>query len=543
MADSGSPATSTLHSKFLAWIDPLSTVNPPVVLVGAGLSYGLVPTADQYGAEIGPRTIDIQSSLGISASTIPVDATSLYQWADECVAELVSGGASHVDAKVRLARAMGLTTDPRFLAKFNIPSRGTTPRHRVLCRLAREGRIESFWSFNWDCWLESSLESVGIRSGLRSVPAMIAPHGWKLRYVVWFAGESSKTRTDTMLVFKAHGCVRALYESKGDFIVTESEMALALAEQPIERRNRMKSEVADRWLLAVGWSATESYVRELFAEQGEAGLLGEGITIVDLNCSQSGHVEVCASYGVDAAQAAVQVSGGGLGTTDDLLLWIQTLRGFGAIRAACFSYPGLQSVVDEHTALTPSHDHSSFRSSGLVSFVDNWLPAWLRICFLAKAQAHAHSHGNELEVLPTDERDAHIPWAPQADRRDDLMASVGLLSSLKEKYGSWDFEAFPGALWRPSTQEIVIPVPMWAMEADVSSLFLRSLLNHWLDQARIGSVKLLPLDAPAVVVSDPISRRVRIDRWKEAFAACFGRPLLSVASNYEEVDLNWLAAT
>jgi len=540
MAIIGNPLPSSLQSRFTAWIDPLSTINAPIVLVGAGLSYGLVPTADEYGAEIGHRSAEIEAALGVKAATAPVDAKSLYEWADNCIASLVGSGLGQDDAKVRLAQAMGLTTDARFLAKFNIPSRGTTPRHRVLCRLAREGRIESFWSFNWDCWLESSLDSVGLRNGLRTIPTMIAPHGWKLRYVVWFAGASSGTRTDTMPIFKAHGCVRALYDAKGEFIVTASEMALPLAQQPVERRNRMKGEVSDRWLLAIGWSATEAYVRELFAEQGAAGVLHEGVTIVDLNCTQPGHLEVCSSYGVNPTDAAVSVTGRAPGTTDDLMLWIQTLRGLSAIRAACSSYPNLQSEVDQQAALTPSHDDARFRESGVVSFLDDWLPAWLRICFLAGAQEHAHAQGNELEVLPVDERDAHIPWSPLTGR-DDLMASVGLMISLKGKYGAWDFEKFPGALWRSSTQEIVVPVPGWAAEPDISALSLKSLLNHWLDEARISSIRLLPLDAPAVPTPDLRTRAARIERWKEAFATCFTRPYLSVASNYEEVDLAWLA--
>lgn len=538
MANAGALTESNLRETFSAWIDPLSTHTPPVVLVGAGLSYGLVPTADEYGQEIGKRCREIEAKLGVAAITAPIDAATLYQWAGECIDGLKAKGVVESKAKLDLAREMGLTTDARFLSKANIPSRGTTPRHRVLSRLAREGRVASFWSFNWDRWLETSLESVGLRRGERASAVLAAPPEWRLRYMVWFSGANFSIRVETVPIFKAHGCVQALFESKGEFVVTADEMAMPLSAQPTERKERMKKYVSDQGVVAIGWSATEGYVRELFTELGQAKLLADRLAIVDINPHQPNHMEVCKSFKADPIAAGVIVKGVGPGTTDDLLLWIQTLRGCNAIRAACNNYPMLQAIVDAQASEMEGFDGAAFLGGSLVSVVDSWLPTWLRICFFSGAQSHRFTPGNELEVLPSEERDAHIPWAPLSDEREDLIAAASVLRAACENAKNWDFELFPGGFWQPSSQQLVLPVPIWADPDRVSSTYMRPIVGQWRDCSRISKIQLLPLDSPARLVEKGEDRLQRIQLWKESLAACFRHPHLSVASNFGDLELS-----
>jgi len=540
MTGSGVVDGYDLRTKFAAWIDPLSTILPPVVIAGAGLSYQLVPNANEYGAEIGGRSANIEAALGISTLLIPVDAPTLYEWAGLCITALVAVGLAEADAKVRLAREMGLTTDPRFLSKANVPSRGTTPRHRVLSRLAREGRIESFWSFNWDCWLETSLESVGLRRGPRSGSALIAPPGWCLRYQVWFSGANSLVSTDTTSVFKAHGCVQALYDSNGEFVITAEEMARPLSEQPQERIHRMRKQISDRYVVTIGWSAAEGYVRQFFHELSASGMLNGRLAIVDINTSGDGHAEICKSFKTDTAGAGVKVNGSSPGSTDDLLLWVQTLRACESIRAACADYPVLQKEMDRRFSRADDFYESNTEQSSLISLIDNWLPAWLRICFFVGAQSHRFTAGNEFEVLPTEQRDAHIPWAPLSDRRDDLMSALSVLNIVKAKDSRWDLETFPGALWDSLSQELIIPVPIWAASDNVSSIQIKPITEGWRDRARISSVKILALDAPACELVDIPDRSVRLQRWKESIAACFSRQYLALTSNYEDIEISRL---
>jgi hypothetical protein len=290
-------------------------------------------------------------------------------------------------------------------------------------------------------------------------------------------------------------------------------------------------------VIAIGWSATEGYVKELFAERSASGLLSDQLTIVDLKPDQPGHIEVCASFGVEPKVASVPVKGSGPGTTDDLLLWVQTLRGCNAIRAACDGFPSLQGEIDRQALETPDFEEARFESASLVSAIDNWLPAWLRMCFFVRAQSHRFTAGHELEVLPTEQRDAHIPWAPLSDRRDDLISAASIINILAGR-GAWDFEQFPGAFWNPSRQELVLPVPIWAMPDDVSAVHLKSLTNDWRDQSRIASIKLLPLDVPSQPLADSAVRLGRIQRWKEALAECFSHRFLGSASNFGDIELS-----
>ncbi len=342
-----------------------------------------------------------------------------------------------------------------------------------------------------------------------------------------------------MLVYKAHGCVKALYDQKGEFIVTASEMAAPLKQQPPARTERMRKQVSDRQVIAIGWSATEGYVKQLFAELGETGALHQ-LTIVDLKADQPGHLEVCKSFKVDPVIAGVPVKGSSPGTTDDLLLWIQTLRGCNAIRTACDGIANLQRDIEKGMSNSAPFGTGFLATATLVSAIDNWLPAWLRMCFFVRAQTHRFTTGNEMQVLPTEQRDAHIPWAPLSDRRDDLVSAASLIGMLLASGDAWDFESFSGALWSPSSQEIILPVPIWTAPDNVSQTFIRPLVNDWRDKSRIASVRILPLDAPALPALTGAERADRLLRWKEALADCFGHQSLASASHFDHIELSSL---
>ena len=252
--------------QFRAWIDPQSSLPPPLLIVGAGLSFGLAPNAQQLAKDTSERKVDIESTLGIPAGpAISTDDDDLYVWADHCLKALKSVHAlDEMPAKRRLASAMGLMTDKRFLAQAGVGPRGTTPRHRVLARLARENRIRAVWSFNWDCWLEASFDAVGLRRHDES-NQRIANEGWKIRYHVWFKNEPAHNTIDTQLLFKTHGCVRALQEGQGDFVIAKSEMKAA---QPGSKTTLLRKQIAaDGGAIAIGWAAREPYVVVMFAKQ------------------------------------------------------------------------------------------------------------------------------------------------------------------------------------------------------------------------------------------------------------------------------------
>ena len=516
-----------------------------MVLIGAGLSYGLAPPANNLAKEIADRRSAIEEQFGVETDIHIGCADELYCWAERCLEQKVAGGATEAEAKKLLAEAMGLTTDARFLARENISLRGTTARHRVLSRLAREGRVSALWSFNWDCWLEMSLESVGLRAGERK-GGTLSPLEWKLRYLVWVESMAGPARSDSIPLFKAHGCLRALVEGRGDFVISKGEMERDLSQQPPGRVDLMKAQVGGKWTVALGWSASEGYVRQLLDEQGVKGLLGDRITIVDVNPARAHHEEVCASYKCDLHASGRVVNGTTPGSTDDLFLWIQTHRGLAAIREALTDGGQLQKTLSGLEALAPVFDDPKLHEFWCVSFLDSWLPVWLKTCFMTGAQDYRVRPGREAEILPSDQRDAHIPWGLDPYSRKDFQAAASLMTALESdlEVSEWDFEAFPGALWSRVQQKLVVPVPVWVDLDRVASVRLKHLVesSHWFEKSRIRCLTLLPLQPEAGTLDDH-EVAARMTRWREAMATLFGQAHLATPDGITVVGLADLAAT
>lgn len=132
------------------------------------MSNEMAPSVSELTNEIRQKHSEIIQQLGINISA--PTGKDFYDWAEEAFNELKNvQHQSNNEAKLHLADAMGVTSDPRFQAKVGMPLRGNTPRHRVVARLAREGRWSTICSLNWDCILETALESVGLAGGKSQV--------------------------------------------------------------------------------------------------------------------------------------------------------------------------------------------------------------------------------------------------------------------------------------------------------------------------------------------------------------------------------------
>ena len=177
------------HS-FPYWSDLGENQSPPALIIGAGFSTPQVRLPYELAIHYAEQQSEIEKKLGIATSfDFKLDRTGkannaddLYCWAGRCVEELTKvPGATENSAKRNLINAMGLLEDPRFAATANIPLRGTSPRHRVLARFAREGCIHSLWSLNWDLWLEAAFEAVGLIRENSAFPNRSdgLPTGWK----------------------------------------------------------------------------------------------------------------------------------------------------------------------------------------------------------------------------------------------------------------------------------------------------------------------------------------------------------------------------
>ena len=166
-------ASNSIHMqpphKFPSLTDPRSSIKP-VLLIGAGMSAGIAPMPHEFVKELAPRQQELETQFGCSTSGTNIDpdkASTLYLWADAIINALLQ---QHMEkrSKEGVGECYWYHNRSRWRGRTGIPLRGNTPRHRVVARLVREGRWHALWSLNWDCILESALESWGcqrIREG------------------------------------------------------------------------------------------------------------------------------------------------------------------------------------------------------------------------------------------------------------------------------------------------------------------------------------------------------------------------------------------
>jgi hypothetical protein len=124
-----------------------------LLVIGAGMSKGLVPVAEALVTERGPSAA---AALGCLP---PSRDEKLDHWADAAIQFLNDRG--DMIPKLTLAKALGLFSEDRWLGTSE--TERNRPRHRVVARFAREGLWEQIWSLNWDCVQESALINVGIQ--------------------------------------------------------------------------------------------------------------------------------------------------------------------------------------------------------------------------------------------------------------------------------------------------------------------------------------------------------------------------------------------
>lgn len=79
--------SAELLAQFEPWTDPTNNEHAPMVLIGAGLSFGLAPRADDLALEVGERRLEIEKSFGVDTGHASIDCTKqLYRWAEQCLA-------------------------------------------------------------------------------------------------------------------------------------------------------------------------------------------------------------------------------------------------------------------------------------------------------------------------------------------------------------------------------------------------------------------------------------------------------------------------
>ena len=105
----------TIDAQFRAWIGPQRNLQPPLLIVGAGVSPGLVPRAIELVTAMGARKgeIEVERQIAAGQAISPECESDLCAWVSHRLGELVRPtGWLTVAAQRRATRANAPTPAP-----------------------------------------------------------------------------------------------------------------------------------------------------------------------------------------------------------------------------------------------------------------------------------------------------------------------------------------------------------------------------------------------------------------------------------------------
>lgn len=468
-----------------------------VLIAGAGLSCPNLPMVSGLLSELEL----IAQHQGVFVNIGPDDNDYFY-----CLAEAVlnycvdTEGKSKAQSELWLAEELGMLDDRRWFGEVGLPLSGNTPRHRVLARFVVEGRLRAAVILNWDALFEAALESVGLaaRTGL--------PRPWPVTAYARVVEDAHLPLLSRRVfpVIKPHGCVKELEMARRRsrsgqaiepviFKITRSQLSNTTHEQSRIVPTRVNVYVSECPLIAVGWRASESYLREAIISTAEAvhPPAIDAFTLVDLSWHEN-HTEIATAYGKNSNEAFAKVTANGSITIDHLFQWLQARYALKKLIAVVT--PAQRTSLQAHQTLLdrPECDDA------ILSWVDCWLPTWVRLCWRAGVMRGIDPLTNlmiEPWDIPVTPRDVHVPWGSMSNERRDLQAAAKLLIALGSDLNRFNYEQFPGGIWDTSARLLYLPLPGWRGTAQPSDLSgLKPLAEALRGLGFIENIQLIWLD-------------------------------------------------
>lgn len=468
-----------------------------VLMVGAGLSYGIVPmaagllpyaqkTAQELNmADDKFNHIDIESDDG--------KRSAIYYYSDVIL--------SHYPDKLDYATKLGILNDPKWFAKVGLPLRGTTPRHRVVARFARENLLHEIWNYNWDTILESAFESVGFTRG--RYDGINQPWNTLFDSIITY-DDLTATPTDGFFkIYKPHGCLLAMKKAQelqvsnpskskkiaDRFMIGQNELSINTQwteQEPGKTFLSLMHTSLNHHVMIVGWSLPEGYINNKLSEGMQSIQANrEHLAIIDPKFNDKGHATICKRYDLSENDTyfAVNSSQTDL-TTDNLFLALQTK----------YSLKQLLKNTDEESdewntiqnALS-SCDLGSANNT-LLSWADNFLPAWIRLCWRTE---HLKVRTFNPFDIRLEKQDVHIPYQGIETTRIDMEMAATIFHYIQNSKIDWDFSTFAGGLWDYENTRLVIPLP----NATFSTLHVIKPLVKMIEEkvAYITSIAIMPI--------------------------------------------------
>lgn len=471
-----------------------------VLVAGTGLSTPNAPTVD-----------DLKGRLDQVAQTLGVIPTGdFYELAEAVLKSLiVSQGRPDSESRLWLAEKLGMLDDRQWFGGVGMPLSGNTPRHRALARFAVEKRLRAIVSLNWDTLLEAALDSVGLAD---CQPR--SPRPWEVTAHARVVEDNHIPNIGSVHVFpviKPHGCVRDLKDARRrfrltgviqsvTFKLTKLELESLLARQTLVDQT-VQGYVAQCPLIAVGWKATEGYLRNAIIATAKKvqHTTSDAFTLVsrswypNAKSGETYHADIATAYGRAEPESFARAGNLGGPTLDCLLQWLQARHAFSRLIAAA-SPP--QTAVLQHKLQQLAQPNFN---DPILAWTDSWLPTWVRLCWKSGVMTGIVDPitGQKIEPwdIPITPRDIHVPLGGLSVERRDLQAAGKLLVALGNDLGRFNFERFPGGFWDAIIRCLYVPLPGWrgtAQPADLAALkplvealrgmgFVQKIQLVWLD--------------------------------------------------------------
>lgn len=460
-----------------------------VVMIGAGMSYGLVPMANELKKSLELVT----NNLLIKDDTLSAEGDP-YKYADIVLKYI------HNQDKLVLAQNMGIINNPKWFAKVGLPLRGTTPRHRVIARFARENLLHEVWSYNWDTVLESALEAVGFTRGRKD--GIRQPWNTLFDCMITYDNLTAIPTDGFFKVYKPHGCLHAMKKAQELQISNHTE-SKKIADRFMVGYNELSSD--KKWtdqepgatflslmhtslnhhVVVIGWSLPEKYVHDkLEYIMKPIKVEVEHLSIIDPSY-QTGHATIANRYKLNQNDTHFAVSSTQKGlTTDNLFLALQTK----------YSLKQLLKNTDEQSdewntiKNVLSQCDLGNAKNALIYWADDFLPAWIRLCWRT---GHLKVRTFNPFDIRLEKQDVHIPYQGIETIRIDMEMAATIFHYIQNSKINWDFSTFPGGLWDYENTRLVIPLP----NATFSTLHVIKPLVKMIEEkvAYITSIVIMPI--------------------------------------------------
>lgn len=488
----------------------LAGSDPPLLLIGAGMSYGHVPM---------PKTL--AARLMEYFSTRPYIVPTKHATCDDghapegclyCLSENFLGTppatASPDQQRYSLAEQIGLFREEMWVGNVELPFNRNFGRHRAVARLAADARLHCVVSLNWDALLERAFEAIGITK----TQVFLDQPGPKTTYSVIVADtEDHALNAKQFAIYKPHGCAEKLRNDRAHLPLPLP--ILKVTHSDLETLNEKAGKASEgnpnpdvthqiyaawkqRPFIACGWSGSEQYLQTISQNVKKNGVstAPDPLSVISMEWS---HQVIADSCGTDKDKSlfAVRTSQ----DTDELLLWAYTRF---AVQQLTNRAPF--DVKAEIKAIAVDLEKFTHYRHPTIRFCDDFLPSWTRLCCRLGLVDFYHENGEKLDPgrIPLTPRDWHVPFSTHINAapecRPDLQAATRLLAQLVQGNKEWDLTAFPGSLWNAEHGTLLIPVPHFGQTNSLDLSGMKPLIEEsrrYGMLAKIREIKLLPLHA------------------------------------------------